>query len=229
MLRPPLPEPEAQMIISSSVRLSRRSLLINAGVLGAATLIPEFLAAAERVVTPGQTEGPFYPVEFPPDMDNDLVLVRGQSARALGQLIHVSGRVTDTLGHPKPGSVVEIWQCDANGIYRHPRAGGQGRIDHAFQGYGRTQVDRDGNYTFRTIRPVPYPGRTPHIHFALHVPGQGRLVTQMYIEGEPQNARDGVLNSIRDASARRSLIVPLVPGQASEPGALAGRFDIVVA
>jgi protocatechuate 3,4-dioxygenase, beta subunit len=229
MLRPPLPEPEASMIIRSSVRLSRRSLVINAGLLGAATLIPESLVAAERVVTPGQTEGPFYPVEFPPDMDNDLVLVRGQSARALGQLVHVSGRVTDTLGQPKPGSVVEIWQCDANGVYRHPRAGGQGRIDHAFQGYGRTQVDRDGNYSFRTIRPVPYPGRTPHIHFAVHVPGQGRLVTQMYIEGEPQNARDGVLNSIRDASARRSVIVPLVSGRASEPGALAGRFDIVVA
>ncbi|WP_457090979.1 dioxygenase family protein [Microvirga sp. P5_D2] len=217
------------MIIRSSVHLSRRSLLINAGLLGAATLIPETLTAAELVVTPGQTEGPFYPVEFPPDMDNDLVLVRGQSARALGQLIHVSGRVTDTRGQAKPGSVVEIWQCDANGIYRHPRAGGQGRIDNAFQGYGRTQVDGNGRYSFRTIRPVPYPGRTPHIHFAVHLPGQGRLITQMYIEGEPQNARDGVLNGIRDASARRSVIVPLVPGQSSEPGALTGRFDIVVA
>jgi protocatechuate 3,4-dioxygenase beta subunit len=162
-------------------------------------------------------------------MDNDLVLVRGQSARALGQLIYVSGRVTDMRGQPKPGSVVEIWQCDANGIYRHPRAEGQGRIDNAFQGYGRTQVDGSGHYSFRTIRPVPYPSRTPHIHLAVHVPGQGRLITQMYIEGEPQNARDGVLNGIRDMSARRSVIVPLVPGQSSEPGALTGRFDIVVA
>jgi protocatechuate 3,4-dioxygenase beta subunit len=226
---PSSPEPEASMIIRPSVHLNRRSLLINAGLLGAATLIPETLTAAELVVTPGQTEGPFYPVEFPPDMDNDLVLVRGQSARALGQLIHVSGRVTDTRGQAKPGSVVEIWQCDANGIYRHPRAGGQGRIDNAFQGYGRTQVDGNGHYSFRTIRPVPYPGRTPHIHFAVHVPGQGRLITQMYIEGEPQNARDGVLNGIRDASARRSVIIPLVSGQSSEPGALTGRFDIVVA
>ncbi len=217
------------MIIRPSVNLSRRSLLINGGVLGATVLIPKSLAAAELVVTPGQTEGPFYPVEFPPDMDNDLVLVQGQSARALGQVIQVSGRVTDTRGQPKSGSIVEIWQCDANGVYRHPRAGGQGRIDHAFQGYGRTQVDRDGHYRFRTIRPVPYPGRTPHIHFAVHVPGQGRLVTQMYIDGEPQNARDGVLNGIRDANARRSVIVPLVPAQASEPGVLAGRFDIVVA
>src|SRR3712207_2515762 len=102
------------------------------------------------------------------------------------------------------------------------------RFDSGFQGYGRTMVDGGGLYGFRTIRPVPYPGRTPHIHFAVHFPGQGRLVTQMYIEGEPQNARDGVLNSIRDERARRSVIVALAPASA-EAGAFQGRFDIVVA
>jgi protocatechuate 3,4-dioxygenase beta subunit len=209
--------------------LDRRSLLIGAAITSTSVIIPQSLIAAELVPTPGQTEGPFYPVELPPDMDNDLVRVTGQAAHAIGQVVHVSGRVLDTHGQPKPGCVVEIWQCDANGIYRHPRAAGQGRIDHAFQGYGRTQVDAQGRYQFRTIRPVPYPGRTPHIHFAVHVPGQGRLVTQMYIEGEPLNARDGVLNRIRDAQARRSVIVPLVPGQSLEPAALHGHFDIVVA
>jgi protocatechuate 3,4-dioxygenase, beta subunit len=211
-----------------TLHLDRRSLLIKAAVTSASVIIPQSLGAAELVPTPGQTEGPFYPVEFPPDMDNDLVRVTGQAAQALGQVIHVSGRVLDTRGQPRPGSVVEIWQCDANGIYRHPRAGGQGRIDHAFQGYGRTHVDEQGRYRFRTIRPVPYPGRTPHIHFAVHVPGQGRLVTQMYIEGEPLNARDGVLNRIRDPQAHRSVIVPLASGQVPEPGALHGLFDIVV-
>lgn len=208
---------------------NRRSVLLRAGVVAAAAAVPRILSAAELVATPGQTEGPFYPVAFPPDMDNDLVRVTGQAAQALGQVIHVSGRVLDLRGEPRPGSVVEIWQCDANGIYRHPRAAGQGHVDHAFQGYGRTQVDEQGRYRFRTIRPVPYPGRTPHIHFAVHVPGQGRLVTQMYIEGEPLNARDGVLNGIRDPSARRSVIVPLLAGSSPEPGALHGRFDIVVA
>jgi len=212
-----------------ALRLDRRSLLIRTAILSVSVITPRALFAAALVPTPGQTEGPFYPVEFPPDMDSDLVRVTGQAAQALGQVIHVSGRVLDTRGQPKPGSVVEIWQCDANGIYRHPRAGGQGRIDHAFQGYGRTQVDEQGLYRFRTIRPVPYPGRTPHIHFAVHVPGQGRLVTQMYIEGEPLNARDGVLNRIRDPLARNSVIVPLASGQLSEPGALQGHFDIVVA
>lgn len=213
----------------SLIRLDRRSVLIRAAVASASIIIPKSLIAAELVLTPGQTEGPFYPVEFPPDMDSDLVRVTGQAAQALGQVIHVSGRVMDARGQPKPGSVVEIWQCDANGIYRHPLAAGQGRIDHAFQGYGRMQVDEQGYYRFRTIRPVPYPGRTPHIHFAVHVPGQGRLVTQMYIEGEPLNARDGVLNRIRDPQARRSVIVSLASGQVSEPGALHGRFDIIVA
>lgn len=209
--------------------LNRRSVLIQAGVAVADAVAPKILVAAELVATPGQTEGPFYPVEFPPDMDNDLVRVTGQAARALGQVVHVSGRVLDLRGQPRPGSMVEIWQCDANGIYRHPRAGGQGRIDHAFQGYGRMPVDEQGRYRFRTIRPVPYPGRTPHIHFAVHVPGQGRLVTQMYIEGEPLNARDGVLNGIRDPNARRSVIVPLLAAQSPEAGALHGQFDIIVA
>jgi len=216
------------MIFRPSILIDRRSLLAKTAVMAASVLIPKELAAAELVVTPGQTEGPFYPVEFPPDIDNDLVRITGHAAQALGQIVHVTGRVMDTHGQPKRGSVVEIWQCDANGIYRHPRAGGQGRIDHAFQGYGRTQVDDNGEYRFRTIRPVPYPGRTPHIHFAVHVPGQGRLVTQMYIEGEPLNSRDGPLNSIRDPRARGSLIVPLTALRAPEPGALRGQFDIVV-
>jgi protocatechuate 3,4-dioxygenase, beta subunit len=208
--------------------LRRRELLLGASAVALATSLPTAMAQSSGlVVTPGQTEGPFYPVTFPADMDNDLVRVQGQQAQALGQVTHLSGRVLNKRGEPVRGAMVEIWQCDANGIYNHPRQPGLQRRDAAFQGYGRTEA-ADGGYTFRTIRPVAYPGRTPHIHFKVHAPGAGRLTTQMYFAGEPQNATDGVLSRIRNARARASVIVRLDAADAIEPGALKGRFDIVL-
>ena len=89
-------------------------------------------------------------------------------------------------------------------------------------------IDAAGRYAFRTIRPVAYPGRTPHIHFKVHAPGTGRLTTQLYVAGEPQNATDGVLNAIRDRDARESVIVRLEEAGEIEAGALKGTFDIVL-
>jgi protocatechuate 3,4-dioxygenase beta subunit len=180
------------------------------------------------VLTPGQTEGPFYPVDFPRDTDNDLVRVQGRAAQAMGDVTRLTGRILDRRGEPIRGAAVEIWQCDARGVYRHPRAPDQGAFDDAFQGYGRTEADRAGAYAFRTIRPVPYPGRTPHIHVAVRVPHRGmRFTTQMYVAGEPLNARDGLLQAVRDRAARESLIVPL-RASSREAGALEGTFDIVI-
>jgi len=215
--------------MSRIVTLKRRDLILGAT---AAALVPSLsaLAADSRrlVITPGQTEGPFYPVSFPADMDNDLVRIQGQAAQATGQVAHVVGRVLNRRGEPVRGAMVEIWQCDAKGIYNHPGQAGLQRRDTAFQGYGRSEAGADGGYSFRTIRPVAYPGRTPHIHFKVHAPGAGRLTTQMYIAGERQNATDGPLSSIRDRAARESVIVRLDPADALEPGALKGTFDIVL-
>ena len=215
--------------MSLIVGLKRRDLVLGAT---AALLMPPLPAlAAEKgrlVVTPGQTEGPFYPVTLPADMDNDLVRVEGHAAEALGQVTHIVGRVRDKRGEPVRGAMVEIWQCDANGIYNHPGQPGLQRRDTAFQGYGRSETGSDGGYNFRTIRPVAYPGRTPHIHFKVHAPGTGRLTTQMYVAGEGRNATDGVLNAIRNAAQRESVIVRLEPAGALEPNALRGIFNIVL-
>ena len=147
---------------------------------------------AGRAPTPRQALGPFYPVEPPADAGADLVIERdGQRAR--GELARLEGRVVDTAGRPLAGTRVELWQCNAAGRYHHPRDDSGAPLDPLFRGYGRTVADADGRWRFRTIRPVAYPGRTPHLHLLLTAPGGARLVTQVYVRGEPANARDGLL------------------------------------
>src|SRR5262249_15922960 len=202
-----------------------RTVLTGLSTAAATWLLPAEagLAATKLITTPRQTEGPFYPVEWSGDVDADLVVVKGEAAQAMGQITHVSGRLLDTAGQPMAAAVVEIWQCDANGVYRHPRDDGTGRSrDRGFQGRGRTTTDASGRYSFRSIRPVAYGGRAPHIHFNVVLPDRRALITQMYIFGEAQNARDGVLNGIRDRRQRDSVIVRLVPADGLEAGALAG-------
>ena len=206
--------------------LPRRRLLAAGLAAGAGAVLPTGLSAA-LVPTPQQTPGPFYPLRLPLDSDADLVQVEGSSRAAAGVVTHVFGRVLDQSGRPLAGARVEIWQCDAFGYYHHPYDRG-GRADANFQGYGRMVVGEDAAFRFRTIKPVPYPGRAPHIHFAISGPGIERMTTQMYVAGEPANARDGILGRVRDAAARARLIVPLEPAPEVEPGALAGRFDIVL-
>jgi protocatechuate 3,4-dioxygenase beta subunit len=184
-------------------------------------------ALAALVPTPRQTKGPFYPLTLPLDKDNDLVRVAGAARQALGTVTHVAGRVLDLNGRPVPGARVEIWQCDANGRYHHPGDRRSVPEDQGFQGYGEMLTDGDGAYRFRTIKPVPYPGRTAHIHFAISGRGFDPLVTQMYVAGEPGNADDGILNRI-EATARERVIVALTPAPEIEADALEGTFDIVL-
>ncbi len=204
---------------------------IVSGVLAAATgplWSPARLAQATPLLaTPRQTAGPFYPVDWSGDVDADLVRVTGESARAQGVVTHLRGRVLDARGAPMPGAVVEIWQCDALGRYRHPRDRQDGR-DPGFQGRGRLSTGPDGSYAFRTIRPVPYPGRTPHIHLAVAVSGREPLVTQLYIAGEPLNERDGLFNALRDPRQREAVLLRLEPADRIELGALLASRDIVL-
>ncbi len=213
--------------------LNRRRLMSGTLALGATSLLPMAaraqIGSGSRVITPAQTAGPYYPESFPADVDEDLVRLRGVDARAAGTIAHIRGQVLSLDGRPMAGTQVEIWQCDANGRYLHPRDRGTKPRDTAFQGYGRTLCRADGSYRFRTIRPVAYPGRTPHIHFAVTPQGGGSLVTQMYVAGEPLNERDGLYASLRDPRQRAALTVRLEPAHGIEEGALAGTFDIVLA
>jgi protocatechuate 3,4-dioxygenase beta subunit len=175
--------------------------------------------ADDRAPTPRMTEGPFYPNTFPRDVDADLTRIEGRAGVAQGTPLQVTGRVVDRGGRPRAGARVEIWQCDAQGQYHHV-GGPEG--DANFQGFGFTNTDAEGRYTFRTIKPVPYPGRTPHIHFNVVEGNRRRLTSQMFIEGEPGNARDGLYRSL-GADAK------LVTMKLEQAGAgLAGALDVVV-
>ncbi|WP_316368501.1 protocatechuate 3,4-dioxygenase [Candidatus Thiodiazotropha sp. CDECU1] len=206
---------------------NRRELLLNTASLASLSLLPGASLSAALIETPRQTSGPFYPTRIPLDSDNNLVDVEGSESPAEGQVTHIFGRLLDTSGRPIRNAQIEIWQCDAFGFYHHPRDRG-GVADANFQGFGRTLVDSSGGYRFRTIRPVAYPGRTPHIHVRVLGIGFESFTTQMYVAGEAENDNDFILNRVRNRKARDSIIVPLEAAPEIESGALAGNFDIVL-
>src|SRR3954451_18797060 len=174
--------------------IARRRVLEIAAGCAAVFSLGRAGRAATLLPTPQQTAGPFYPLSLPADSDNDLVQVTGHNGTEKGTVSYVTGHILDPEGRPLSGARVEIWQCDTNGRYHYVRDDrADTPLDDNFQGYGRTVADETGGYRFRTIRPVPYPGRSPHIHFAVSGPGLPRFTTQMYVAGEPLNARDGVL------------------------------------
>lgn len=205
---------------------SRRHFVRQAAALTAFFTVPG-LFAEELVRTPSQTEGPFYPDHLPLDTDNDLLVINDTSTPALGEVTWLSGRILDVRGEPMRGVLVEIWQCDQNGVYLHSQDTRRAGRDSSFQGFGRFMTGSTGEYLFRTIKPVPYPGRTPHIHFALKSKGREKWTTQCYVQGEPLNEKDGVYRGIRNAAQRQSVTVPFVPMTGSRAGELVARFDIV--
>jgi len=207
--------------------LHRRRFLASCGLSLAFFATPGAFAE-ELLRTPSQTEGPFYPDRLPLDTDNDLIIVNNSLTPAVGEVTYLSGRILDGRGEPVRGALVEIWQCDHSGAYLHSRSGQAVQRDPNFQGFGRFLTGATGEYVFRTIKPVPYPGRTPHIHFKIKEKGREVLTTQCYIKGYPGNARDGIWRDIGDEKARDSVTVDFAPIKESRAGELAAKFDVVL-
>jgi protocatechuate 3,4-dioxygenase, beta subunit len=212
---------------------SRRYFLgsVAAGALatGTAAFLTPGIFAQQLTQTPAQVEGPFYPNKMPLDTDNDLLLVNDAITPAVGAVTYLSGRILDKRGLPLRNAVVEIWQVDNHAAYLHTGSDNRDKRDGNFQGFGRFLTGSTGEYAFRTIKPVPYPGRlAPHIHFMVKIKGREKFVTQCYIKGHPGNEGDMVLKSLRDPKARQALMVDFAPLKQSSIGELAARFDIVL-
>jgi protocatechuate 3,4-dioxygenase beta subunit len=204
-----------------------RRLFLGALTVGATAFAARGAFAEHLARTPRMTEGPFYPPKLPLDTDNDLIVINDSLTPAVGQITHLTGRVLSPSGEPINNAVVEIWQCDARSVYlaQGPR---EGRGDVNFQGFGRFTTGSKGAYYFRTIKPVPYPGRTPHIHVKVKKGSGELLTTQLFINGHPQNARDGVFRGIRDPFERELVLVDFKPIKGSKIGECSANFDIVV-
>jgi len=168
------------------------------------------------------------------ERDNDLTAQH--ASEPIGERILVHGRVLDEDGRPVRGALIEVWQANAAGRYRHKVDMHAAPLDPNFSGAGRTLSDEEGRYCFKTIKPGPYPWgnhhnawRPAHIHFALFGAGiLSRLVTQMYFPGDPLQPLDPIFNSIPDEAASMRLVSKLDMGRAEPDYALAYAFDIVL-
>ncbi len=197
---------------------ARRRLALAAAAGCAAVAFPA-LANSRRTVA-GMTDGPFYPPqawrEQWSDWDADLSRVQrdGRTQVARGEHLGLELRLADADGRAIDGAEVEIWQCDALAVYHHPRVRRvAGQYDEGFQGFGASRADAAGALRFRTIKPVPYPGRTPHIHIKLRHASFGEISSQLFIAADPGNARDFLWRAI-DAADRPMLEMQLQPAPA---------------
>ncbi len=217
MATPPLPRSHGD----------RRDFLRRFAFGAAAFAVPGAFAEA-LVRTPRQTEGPFYPDRLPLDTDNDLIVVNNSLTPAVGEIAWLSGRILDERGEPVRNALVEIWQADANGAYVHSKTGNAAKRDGNFQGFGRFLTGSTGEYLFRTIKPVPYRPRTPHIHLAVRIKGKNELITQCYVKGHEMNANDMVYKGIKDSAQRESVTLAFDPLRGSKTGELSARWDVVL-
>jgi protocatechuate 3,4-dioxygenase beta subunit len=201
------------------------------GAFGAALFTTRGLFAEQLLQTPRLTEGPFYPDKLPLDQDNDLLIINDRITPAVGEITHLTGKVLTSSGSPVKNAVVEIWQCDAHEVYLHTADSGskQRQLDKNFQGFGKFTTNAQGEYRFRTIKPVPYPGRpAPHIHVKVKQGDRELLTTQFLIRGHEGNPRDNIFNGTSDPIDRELILVDFKPIKDSKLGEFAANFNIVL-
>jgi protocatechuate 3,4-dioxygenase, beta subunit len=206
--------------------MQRRNFLKQSMIGGAAGILWLPGVFADVLTTPKQAEGPFYPDKLPLDTDNDLLIINDQITPAVGEVTYLHGTITDAKGTPFTNTLIEIWQVDANGAYLHTRDPRTKLLDKNFQSYGRFLTNRKGEYHFRTIKPVKYPGRVPHIHVKISKGGKHLLTTQIYVSGEAENEKDFLFKRIGDAAGL--LLAEFKPLAGAKAGELEAKFDVIL-
>lgn len=187
-------------------------------------------------VSLSEATGPVFGHDALGALDNDMIRNAAVDGDAVGERIVVSGRVLDEYARPQPDVLIEVWQANAGGRYRHVRDGYLAPLDPNFSGYGRCMTDAEGRYSFRTIRPGPYPfpnngcsWRPAHVHLSLFGAAFGqRLITQFYFEGDPLIRHCAIVNTISDPKAIDQLVAKLDLDAQVEFDSLAYTFDIVL-
>ncbi len=180
--------------------------------------------------TPRLSEGRNYPPAPPADTDNDLVIIKGNKAPALGQITNLKGKILNQDGSPNKNVVVEIWQSDANGFFVNDekRDDKTVKFDRNFQGYGRCDVNELGEYTFRTIKPVPSAGRAaPHIFIRVKQGNLELVTTQLFVRGYEGNKNDEVFKGIKDV-LNRELVQADFKVPTDPKAEISSQFDIVI-
>jgi protocatechuate 3,4-dioxygenase, beta subunit len=183
-----------------------------------------------------EVTGPMFTPDELGSLDNDLVLNYAKTGQPIGEQIIVHGYVLDGNGRPIPNTLVEVWQANAGGRYRHRNDTYIAPIDPNFGGCGRMLTDEHGHYFFRTVKPGAYPFRNrvnswrpAHIHYSVFGSGFAqRLITQMYFEGDPLISHDSILATIPDRSAAERLVAQLDLNASKPLECLAYRWDIVL-
>lgn len=217
--------------------LSRRNILKKSIVsAGSILLVSNVAKASSCLLTPDQTEGPFYPIEDQLDKDSDLTSVKGSLNNALGETIVMFGTVTDENCKPVKDALVEIWQACATGKYNHPGDPNPASLDPNFQYWGRALTNSKGEYSFKTIRPGHYQAtetwmRPAHIHLKVHRRGYEELTTQVYFKDDPYNSNDRILMGLSEAERNRVIIdFKKTNTQANSPESKfkTGRFNITI-